>query len=65
MVGQLPPTIPIVDILMLLRGPLLVSEKEIRALAIRVIRYALNTAEDVRAFEGLFDSFSRFSTVLE
>ena len=57
MVGQLPSTIPIVDILMLLRGPLLVSEKEIRALAIRVIRYALNTAEDVRAFEGLIENY--------
>ena len=52
--GRLPDAIPVVDLLMLLRGPLLVSEKEIRALAIRVLRYSLNTVDDVKAFEGNF-----------
>lgn len=52
--GQLPPAIPVVDLLMLLRGPLLVPEKEIRALALRVLRYTINTADDVRAFEGWY-----------
>ena len=50
--GQLPGAIPVVDLLMLLRGPLLVPEKEIRALALRVLRYTINTVDDVKAFEG-------------
>ena len=50
--GQLPRAIPVVDLLMLLRGPLLVPEKEIRALALRVLRYTINTIDDVKAFEG-------------
>ena len=59
--GRLPDAIPVVDLLMLLRGPLLVSEKEIRALAIRVLRYTLNTVDDVKAFEGTFFKYIFFN----
>ena len=35
---------------MMVRGPLLVNDKEIRASAVKIIRYCLNTPDDVHRF---------------
>ena len=48
--GCLPDGIEIIDILMMVRGPLLVNDKEIRASAVKIIRYCLNTPDDVHRF---------------
>ena len=42
------------DVLMMLRGPLLSSDKEIRSSALRTVRYSLNTVEDVNKFEDTY-----------
>ena len=39
---------------MMLRGPLLSSDKEIRSSALRTVRYSLNTVEDVNKFEDTY-----------
>ena len=36
---------------MMVRGPLLVNDKEIRASALRILRYCLNPPDDVHRFE--------------